>query len=143
MPAKKKQNIKISDKDKKDWFNFITNTETVEDKDQKNISPLNKKNRIFDLKVDLHGLKLNEAEKKVADTISLALNKKYRKILIITGKGIHSNYQADPYVSKDLRLLKHAIPEFIQNQYSEKIVSITTAPQDLGGEGAIIVFFKK
>ena len=143
MPAKKKQNIKISDKDKKDWFNFITNTETVEDKDQKNISPLNKKNRIFDLKVDLHGLKLNEAEKKVADTISLALNKKYRKILFITGKGIHSNHQADPYVSKDLRLLKHAIPEFIQNQYSEKIVSITTAPQDLGGEGAIIVFFKK
>ena len=65
------------------------------------------------------------------------------KILFITGKGIHSNYESDPYASKNLRLLKHAIPEFIQNQYSKKIVSITTAPRNLGGEGAIIVFFKK
>lgn len=143
MPAKKKPNIKISDKDKKDWIKFISNLDTIEDKDQKNTIPIKNKNRIFDLKVDLHGLKLNEAQKKVIDTISLALDKKYRKVLFITGKGIHSNYESDPYASKNLRLLKHAIPEFIQNQYSKKIVSITTAPRNLGGEGAIIVFLKK
>ena len=143
MPAKKKPNNKISNKDKKDWINFISNLETVEDKDQNNTLQLKKNNKLFDLKVDLHGLKLNEALKKVTDTISLALNKKYRKVLLITGKGIHSNYATDPYASKDFRLLKHIIPEFIQNQYSEKIVSINTAPKYLGGEGAIIVFFKK
>ena len=84
-----------------------------------------------------------DAFEKVSESIDLAINTKKRKILFITGKGLHSNYEADPYASKDLRLLKYAIPEFIKNEYRNKIVSIKEAPQKYGGDGAIIVFLKK
>ena len=97
----------------------------------------------FDIKIDLHGFKVKDAFEKVSESIDLAINTKKRKILFITGKGLHSNYEADPYASKDLRLLKYAIPEFIKNEYRNKIVSIKEAPQKYGGDGAIIVFLKK
>ena len=100
-------------------------------------------NFFFDIKIDLHGFKVNDAFEKVSESIDLAINTKKRKILFITGKGLHSNYEADPYASKDLRLLKYAIPEFIKNEYRNKIVSIKEAPQKYGGDGAIIVFLKK
>ena len=100
-------------------------------------------NFFFDIKIDLHGFKVKDAFEKVSESIDLAINTKKRKILFITGKGLHSNYEADPYASSNLRLLKYAIPEFIKNEYRNKIVSIKEAPQKYGGDGAIIVFLKK
>ena len=142
---KKKPNIKPTEEDLKDWQSFIENINSIEDKDAPLDNSIIEKNndRLFDIRKDLHGLKMHEALDVVSNTISDAIERKVRKILFITGKGLHSNKEQDPYASKDLSLLRYAVPEHIENNFSDHVIKIEQSPIKLGGSGSIIVFLKK
>ena len=134
-------NNKISDKDKKDWENFLSNNEKLPDKDK------NSKNN-NELKVytfDLHGYSLDEANYKVEDLINRSYENGIRKLIIITGKGIHSDNNKNPYVSKNLGILKHSVPNYIKNNSTlmDKISNLTDADIKDGGSGAFYIFLKK
>jgi len=143
--VKKKPNTEPTEQDLKDWDNFISNVKSVEDKDAKFDNSLieDNSNQLFDIRKDLHGLKMHEALNVVSHTIKQAIESGKRKILFITGKGLHSNNDQDPYLSKDLSLLRYAVPEHIQNNYLENLVKIEKSPEKFGGSGSIIVFLKK
>ena len=132
---------KISDKDKKDWEKFLLNNESLPDKDT-NFSIKNSK-RIN--KIDLHGYSLSEANKKIKNFILYSFTKKIYKLIVITGKGIHSENIKDPYVSKDLGILKYSVPEFIKNnsELMNMIYDIKEASIEDGGSGAFYIFLKK
>ena len=142
---KKKLNIKPTEEDLKDWQSFIENINSIEDKDAPLDNSIVAKNnaRLFDIRKDLHGLKMHEALDVVSNTINDAIERKVRKILFITGKGLHSNKEQDPYASKDLSLLRYAVPEHIENNFSDHVIKIEQSPIKLGGSGSIIVFLKK
>lgn len=142
---KKKLNIKPTEEDLKDWQSFIENINSIEDKDAPLDNLIKEKNndRLFDIRKDLHGLKMHEALDVVSDTINDAIERKVRKILFITGKGLHSNKEQDPYASKDLSLLRYAVPEHIESNFSDHVIKIEQSPIKLGGSGSIIVFLKK
>ena len=142
---KKKPNIKPTEEDLKDWQSFIENINSIEDKDAPLDNSIVAKNndRLFDIRKDLHGLKMHEALDVVSNTINDAIERKVRKILFITGKGLHSNKEQDPYASKDLSLLRYAVPEHIENNFSGHVIKIEQSPIKLGGSGSIIVFLKK
>ena len=134
-------NDNISDKDKKDWHKFINSTEKLPNKDFKH-----QKNK--DLKVrsiDLHGYTLDEANKTIEDFINKAFSEKINKLIIVTGKGLHSENEKDPYVSKDLGILKYSVPEFITSNASlmNMINEITDAKIQDGGTGAFYIYLKK
>jgi len=143
--VKKKQSIKPTEEDLKDWQSFIENINSVEDKDAPYDNLILEKNndKLFDIRKDLHGLKMHEALEVVSNTINDAIERKVRKILFITGKGLHSNKEQDPYASKDLSLLRYAVPEHIENNFFDQIVKIEQSPIKLGGTGSIIVLLKK
>ena len=134
-------NSKISDKDKKDWQEFLLKDEKLPNKD---FFENNKKtDKIKSL--DLHGQTLEKANQNIENFIKKAHEDKVRKLKIITGKGIHSNNEKDPYISKDLGILKYSVPEFIKNN-SElmKIISdIKEASIEDGGSGAFYIILKK
>ena len=136
----KKKNI--SQEDINVWENYTKNPTDVTDKDkiQKNI-----KSRHNRFKYDLHGFTLDEANKKIKQIILSCFEKGYKEILLITGKGIHSNTDKDAYVSKNLSKLKYSIPEFINSNSNllKHVLSITNAKKEDGGEGAIIIKLKK
>ena len=142
---KKKPNTEPTEQDLKDWDNFISNVKSVEDKDAKFDNSLieDNSNQLFDIRKDLHGLKMHEALSVVSHTINQAIESGKRKILFITGKGLHSNNDQDPYLSKDLSLLRYAVPEHIQNNFLENLLKIEKSPEKFGGSGSIIVFLKK
>jgi len=143
--VKKKPNIKPTKEDLKDWQSFIENINSIEDKDAPLDNSIIEKNndRLFDIRKDLHGLKMHEALDVVSNTINDAIERKVRKILFITGKGLHSNKEQDPYASKDLSLLRYAVPEHIENNFSDHVIKIEQSPIKLGGSGSIIVLLKK
>ena len=131
----------ISDKDKKDWNNFINSKEKLPNKDTKF---QNKK--IFKTRsIDLHGYTLEQANKAIEDFINKAFLENVNKIIVVTGKGIHSDNEKDPYVSKELSILKYSVPEFISNNSSlmSMINEITDAKIEDGGGGAFYIFLKK
>ena len=131
----------ISDKDKQDWNNFINSEEKLPNKDTK----FNKK-KIFETRsIDLHGYTLDAANKTIEDFIKKAFLENVNKIIVVTGKGIHSDNEKDPYVSKDLSILKYSVPEFISNNTSlmSMINEITDAKIEDGGGGAFYIFLKK
>ena len=134
-------NRKISDKDKKDWDEFISSEDHLPDKD----SDLNKKKikKIFTF--DLHGYSLNDANIKINEIIYQAYNNEVGKLIIVTGKGLHSQNEKNPYVSKDLGILKHAVPEYIKTnrELMKMINSIEDASIDDGGAGAFYIYLKK
>ena len=134
-------NDNISDKDKKDWNQFINSTEKLPDKDLKNIKKKNKETR----SIDLHGFTLDEANKTIENFINKAFSENINKLIIVTGKGLHSENEKDPYVSKDLGILKYSVPEFITNDKDlmSKINEITDAKIEDGGGGAFYIFLKK
>ncbi len=134
-------NSKISDKDKKDWENFLLNNENLPDKDS-NFS--NKKIKTF-VRFDLHGYSLDEANKKIKYLIYDSYNKEVNKLIIVTGKGLHSENDKDPYVSKDLSILKNSVPEYIKNNFElmKMINEIKEANVEDGGSGAFYIFLKK
>jgi len=134
-------NDNISDKDKKDWHKFINSTEKLPNKDLKHQKNKNLKVR----SIDLHGYTLNEANKIIEDFINKAFSENVNKLIIVTGKGLHSENEKDPYVSKDLGILKYSVPEFIANNASlmNMINEIKDAKIEDGGEGAFYIFLKK
>ena len=132
---------KISKKDKKDWENFLSKNENLPDKDSKLKNRKTKKELVF----DLHGYSLDEANEKVKNLIQDAYNNNFNKLIIVTGKGLHSQNEKDPYVSKDLGILKNSVPEFIRNnnELMNMISNIQSANIDDGGSGAFYIFLKK
>ena len=132
----------ISDKDKKDWLNFLNSTEKLENKDQK-ISILHKK--FVEKSIDLHGYTLEEANKKMTDYIEECFANGINKINVITGKGLRSKNLNDPYQSSNLSILKFSVPNFIKNntQLLSKIVSIDFEAVENPSMGNFDIYLKK
>ena len=126
-------------KDKKTWEEYIKNPTDIYDKEKKNIpEEVERKNRY---KFDLHGFSLDEANIKVQEIIKHCIKNKFKELLLITGKGLHSSNNTDVYVSRDLGRLKYSVPEFIKknSELNKFIVSINDAEKIDGGSGAIII----
>ena len=134
-------NDNISDKDKKDWHKFINSTEKLPNKDFKHQKNKNLKVR----SIDLHGYTLDEANKTIEDFINKAFSENINKLIIITGKGLHSKNEKDPYVSKDFGILKYSVPDFIKSNHNlSKIIDfIQDAKIEDGGSGAFYIHLKK
>ena len=134
-------NRKISDKDKKDWENFLSENSSLPNKDNENIEKKINKAKTL----DLHGYSLQEANEKINSMIYDSYSEGVNKLLIITGKGLHSQNERDPYVSKDLGILKHSVPEYIKNntELMSMISQIQDASTEDGGSDAFYVFLKK
>ena len=131
----------ISEKDKKDWENFLSKKERLPDKDNK----LTKKITFKTRSIDLHGYTLEDANKSIESFIIKSYQNKINKLIVVTGKGIHSQNEKDPYVSKDLSILKYSVPEFISNNKNlmKIIYEIKDAKIEDGGGGAFYIFLKK
>ena len=134
-------NNKNSDKDRKDWENFISNEEELFDKDE--ILQKHKAKRVRNF--DFHGYSLDEANKKIKDLIYESYNQGVGKLIIVTGKGLHSDNEKNPYISKNLGILKYSLPEFIKNdpELMSLINDIKEAQKEDGGNGAFYIFLKK
>jgi len=134
-------NDKISEKDLKDWENFLSNREKLEDKDisSKKINKQKVKT------IDLHGYTLDQANQNISDFINQNYLAGVNKLIVVTGKGLHSENEKNPYVSKDLSILKYSVPEFIKNNKSlmNKIYEFGEAKIEDGGSGAFYIFLKK
>ena len=132
---------KILDKDKKDWENFVSSKEKLPDKDLRNTQAKSFKT----ISIDLHGYTLEEANKAILNFINKSYEDKINKLIVVTGKGLHSNNEKDPYVSKDLSILKHSVPEFIKNDFEimKKITEISEAKIEDGGDGAFYIYLKR
>ena len=132
---------KISKKDKQDWEEFLQKKEKIPNKDF-----VNKKNIRHEKikKIDLHGHTLEEANNSVTQFIQKCFNEDVTKIIVITGKGLRSKSIANPYLSKDLSILKYSVPEFIESNKSltQMIIEITDAKIEDGGAGAFYIYLK-
>jgi len=135
-------NSKLTDKDKKDWKNFTSNRDKIPNKDFK----INKKNIKENTEsiIDLHGLSLENANKIVEKFINNSYEKRIKKIIVVTGKGKRSKTASNPYLSRDLSILKHSVPEFIKSNLNlmNKIKQISEANVEDGGSGAFYIYFK-
>jgi DNA-nicking Smr family endonuclease len=134
-------NKKISDKDKEDWENFLKDKEKIPNKD----FIVNKKIRHEKIKkIDLHGFTLQEANKAIEQFIQNCFDEDVTKIIVITGKGLRSKNIHNPYLSKDLSILKYSVPEFIEsnNNLMKMIIEITDAKIEDGGSGAFYIFLR-
>jgi len=132
---------KISNKDKRDWENFITSSDKLEDKDH-----LKKdKTYIKTKSIDLHGFTLEEANKVVEQFINDSYLENIKKLIVVTGKGLHSQNDKDPYLSKDLSILKYSVPDFIEGnqELMKKILEMKDADIKDGGTGAFYIYLKK
>ena len=134
-------NKNISDKDKKDWENFISNKEKLPNKDNNNEEKKSIKTRL----IDLHGYSLEDANKTIEKFIISSFSDKISKIIVVTGKGLHSQNEKNPYVSKDFSILKYSVPQFINKnkELMKMIIEIKEAKIEDGGEGAFYIFLKK
>ena len=134
-------NDNISKKDKKDWEQFLKNKEKLIDKDKE----IKVKKHFKIRRIDLHGFTLESANKEIENFIIKSYLNHVNKIIVVTGKGIHSNNENNPYVSKDLSILKYSVPEFIEN--NKKLMSMINDIQDAkiedGGSGAFYILLKK
>jgi len=134
-------NSKISEKDKKNREEFLSNDQKLPNKDSEQEETQVKKTRIL----DLHGKSLEEANKIIENFIKKSFEDRVQRLIIVTGKGLHSKNDKDPYVSRDLGILKYSIPEFVRNNEDlMKIISnISEASVEDGGTGAFYIFLKK
>ena len=132
---------KISKKDKKDWEDFLTNKDSLPNKDLASSKKKIQKTKNF----DFHGFSLDEANKTINKLIKDSYKNEVRKLVIVTGKGIHSDNEKNPYASKDLGILKYSIPEYIKNtpELMKLINEIKGADIKDGGGGAFYIFLKK
>ena len=137
----KKKNIENPDKDNQDWENFLNNKEKIPNKDF-----VHKKNIRYEKikKIDLHGYTIEEANKAIEQFIQKCFDENVTKIIVITGKGLRSKNIQNPYLSKDLSILKYSVPEFIENSksLSKIIIDTTDAKIEDGGSGAFYVYLK-
>jgi DNA-nicking Smr family endonuclease len=132
---------KITDKDKEDWDNFLNNEEKIPNKDF-----VHKKNIRYEKikKIDLHGYTIEESNKAIEQFIQKCFDEEVTKIIVITGKGLRSKNIENPYLSKDLSILKYSVPEFIENNKSLRqfIIETTDAKIEDGGSGAFYIYLK-
>jgi len=137
----KKKDIKNPDKDKQDWENFLNNKEKIPNKDF-----IHKKNVRYEKikKIDLHGYTIEEANKAIEQFIQKCFDEDVTKIIVITGKGLRSKNVENPYLSKDLSILKYSVPEFIEKNKSltRLIIETTDAKIEDGGSGAFYIYLK-
>ena len=137
----KKEDIKNPDKDKQDWENFLNNKEKIPNKDF-----IHKKNVRYEKikKIDLHGYTIEEANKAIEQFIQKCFEESVTKIIVITGKGLRSKNVENPYLSKDLSILKYSVPEFIEKNKSliQLIIETTDAKIEDGGSGAFYIYLK-
>ena len=135
-------NSKISDKDKKDWKSFISNKDEIPNKDLKITKDKIKKKIIK--KIDLHGFSLENANKVIEEFITQSFEDGVNKIIVITGKGLRSKNDENPYISKNLSILKYSVPEFIKSSINlmKIIKSINEADIEDGGKGAFYIYLK-
>jgi DNA-nicking Smr family endonuclease len=131
----------ISDKDKKDWEEFLSSDEKLPNKDL----TFSKKKTLKTRHIDLHGFTLEQANITITKFIEDCYQNSVSKIIVVTGKGLHSNVEKDPYVSKDLSILKYSVPEYIENneELMKKIIEIKDAKIEDGGSGAFYIFLRK
>ena len=132
---------KILDKNKEDWENFLKSEEQLPNKDNLDFKKKNHKIK----KIDLHGFTLEEANRNISNFIKDSFNNETQKLIVITGKGNHSNNKDDPYKSIDYSILKHSVPDFIKsNSDLMKLISnIEDADIKDGGAGAFYIYLKK
>ena len=132
---------KILDKNKEDWENFLKSEEQLPDKDNLDFKKKTQKTK----KIDLHGFTLEEANRNISNFIKDSFNKKIQKLIVITGKGNHSNNIEDPYKSIDYSILKHSVPDFIKSNSDlmKLINNIEDADIKDGGAGAFYIYLKK
>ena len=137
----KNDNIKNSDKDKEDWKNFLQSSEKIPNKD---IFYKNKIRHEKIKKIDLHGYTIEEANKEMEQFIQKSFDANVTKIIVITGKGLRSKNVENPYLSKDLSILKYSVPEYIENNknLSQFIIETTDAKIEDGGSGAFYIYLK-
>ena len=135
-------NSKISDKDKKDWKNFISSKDEISNKDLK-INKDKIKKKIIK-KIDLHGFSLENANKVIEEFITQSFEEGVNKIIVITGKGLRSKNDENPYISKNLSILKYSVPEFIKSSINlmKIIKNIDEADIEDGGKGAFYIYLK-
>jgi len=137
--VKKKEDI--SNSDKESWEKYLKNPKDIFDKELEGKKLSNRPERY---RFDLHGFTLLEANDKIRELIISCQKKGFKEILLITGKGLHSNVDKNAYVSKDLSKLRFAVPEYIKSQkiFSDKVIEIKEAGIKDGGEGALIIKLK-
>ena len=135
-------NKKLSDKDKKDWQEFLCNEEKLLNKDKLFKNSLRKD---IIKKIDLHGFSLENANKTIDKFIKKSFKENVNRIIVITGKGLRSNNLINPYVSEDLSILKNSVPEFIESNVDlmKMIYKISEAKIEDGGSGAFYIYLKK
>ena len=137
----KKKDIKNLDKDKQDWGNFLNNKEKIPNKDF-----IHKKNIKYEKikKIDLHGYTIEEANKAIEEFIQKCFEESVTKIIVITGKGLRSKNVENPYLSRDLSILKYSVPEFIESNRDlmKMIIESTDAKIKDGGSGAFYIYLK-
>ena len=130
----------LPDKDRKDWDAFLASNNKLKDKDQ-----IDFKKDSFQIKsLDLHGYTLEEANKKVEEFIHTSYLNNVKKLIIVTGKGLHSKNYENPYVSKDLSILKYSVPEYIKKNKNlmKKIIELKEANIKDGGAGSFYIYLK-
>ena len=134
-------NDSITKKDKEDWKNFISSNEKLKDKDKIFEKKYIEKTNI----IDLHGFTLADANSEIENFINKSYQKGVNKLIVVTGKGLHSKNKNDPYVSSDLSILKYSVPHFIKNNENlmKKIIDIKDANINDGGSGAFYIYLKK
>ena len=134
-------NKKLSDKDKKDWESFLKKKEKIPNKDF--VSKSNIRHEKIK-KIDLHGYTIEEANKAVGQFIQKCFDESVTKVIVITGKGLGSKNTLNPYLSKELSILKYSVPEFIESNISltKMIIEITDAKIEDGGGGAFYIYLK-
>ena len=131
----------ISNKDKKDWEDFISSDEKLPNKDIN----LNRKLLSKKRSIDLHGYTLEQANKVIEEFVKKSYLDGVNKLIVVTGKGLHSQNEKDPYVSKDLSILKYSVPEFlsINKSLMDIIYEIKDAKIEDGGAGAFYIYLRK
>ena len=137
-----KKKYVVSSKDKKDWIDFtkqVSNISLKEADFSQNNTEINKVR-----KLDLHGFSLSESNKIVKKFVVESFDQGYKKLLIVTGKGLRSKSYDNPYISEKFSVLRYAVPEFINNDegLNNKVRKISIADIKNGGEGAIYIFLK-
>ena len=137
-----KKKFFTSSKDKKDWIAFTKQMGNIKVKESDLLKENIEVNEVK--KLDLHGFSLIEANKIVKNFIINSFNSGYKKLLIVTGKGLRSKSYDNPYLSEKLSVLKYSVREYIKNDenLANKINSISTADIKDGGEGSIYIFLK-
>jgi DNA-nicking Smr family endonuclease len=132
---------KISNKDKEDWENFITGSDKLQNKDLVNNDEVSLKTKL----IDLHGYTLEEANKFIEKFINQSYLENVKKLIVVTGKGLHSQNEKDPYLSRDLSILKYSVPDFIKGnqELMKKVIEIKDADIKDGGSGAFYIYLKK